>query len=55
MGSSEAKLFSLVYDVFAITEYVDVFLSIGYHCCAFYDIPYKVIFSFRNVKPIKRD
>ncbi|KAH7714269.1 Protein Y11D7A.9 [Aphelenchoides avenae] len=49
------RCITYMYDVFAITEYVDVFLSIGYHCCAFYDIRYKVIFSFRNVKPVKRD
>jgi len=39
-----------VYDVFAIAEYIDVFLTISYHCCAFFDIRHKVIFSIRDVK-----
>uniref|UniRef100_A0A915DMF5 CWH43-like N-terminal domain-containing protein n=1 Tax=Ditylenchus dipsaci TaxID=166011 RepID=A0A915DMF5_9BILA len=29
------KCITIMYDVFAITEYVDVFLSMAYHCCAF--------------------
>ncbi|MCP9265759.1 hypothetical protein DINM_021140 [Dirofilaria immitis] len=38
---------NIPYDVFAICEYVGVFLNIAYHGCAFYDIRYKVIFSVR--------
>ncbi|CAG9540186.1 unnamed protein product [Cercopithifilaria johnstoni] len=38
------------YDVFAICEYVGVFLNIAYHGCAFYDIRYKAIFSVRLVE-----
>ncbi|EFO27906.1 hypothetical protein LOAG_00567 [Loa loa] len=38
------------YEVFAICEYVGVFLNIAYHGCAFYDIRYKVIFSVRLVE-----
>ncbi|KAM3725743.1 Post-GPI attachment to proteins factor [Dirofilaria immitis] len=38
---------TVAYDVFAICEYVGVFLNIAYHGCAFYDIRYKVIFSVR--------
>lgn len=38
------------YDVFAICEYLGVFLNIAYHGCAFYDIRYKVIFSVRLVE-----
>ncbi|KAI1708268.1 frag1/DRAM/Sfk1 family domain-containing protein [Ditylenchus destructor] len=49
------KCITMMYDVFAITEYVDVFLSIAYHCCAFFDIRYKVIFTIKHVKRIKRD
>uniref|UniRef100_A0AC35GPY5 Ovule protein n=1 Tax=Panagrolaimus sp. PS1159 TaxID=55785 RepID=A0AC35GPY5_9BILA len=45
----------VMYDIFAITEYVDVFLSIIYHSCAFYDIRHKVIFSIRHVKNVKKD
>ncbi|VDN03819.1 unnamed protein product [Thelazia callipaeda] len=37
------------YDVFAICEYIAVFLNIAYHGCAFYDIRYKVIFSVRLI------
>uniref|UniRef100_A0A914C3L0 CWH43-like N-terminal domain-containing protein n=1 Tax=Acrobeloides nanus TaxID=290746 RepID=A0A914C3L0_9BILA len=44
-----------VYDVFAITEYCDVFLSIAYHSCAYFDIRHKVIFSIRKVKKVKND
>ncbi|KAI6178597.1 hypothetical protein M3Y98_00518000 [Aphelenchoides besseyi] len=47
------KCITYMYDIFAITEYVDVFLSIAYHCCAFFDIRHKVVFSIRNVKKIK--
>jgi hypothetical protein len=35
--------------VFAICEYVGVFLNIAYHGCAFFDIRYKVLFSVRIV------
>uniref|UniRef100_A0A0R3RM24 G protein-coupled receptor n=1 Tax=Elaeophora elaphi TaxID=1147741 RepID=A0A0R3RM24_9BILA len=38
------------YDVFAICEYIGVFLNIAYHGCAFYDIRYKAIFSVRLVE-----
>ncbi|KAK0401473.1 hypothetical protein QR680_015807 [Steinernema hermaphroditum] len=38
------------YDVFALCEYIDVFLNIAYHGCAFLDIRYKVIFSVRQSK-----
>ncbi|KAE9552350.1 hypothetical protein FO519_004433 [Halicephalobus sp. NKZ332] len=46
---------TFMYDVFAITEYADVFLSMLYHFCAFFDIRYKVIFSIRYVKRLKED
>ncbi|CAD5210100.1 unnamed protein product [Bursaphelenchus xylophilus] len=49
------KCITYMYDIFAITEYVDVFLSIAYHCCAFFDIRYKVIFSIRSVKHVKQN
>uniref|UniRef100_A0A7E4VBB6 Post-GPI attachment to proteins factor 2 n=1 Tax=Panagrellus redivivus TaxID=6233 RepID=A0A7E4VBB6_PANRE len=48
------KCITFMYDVFAIMEYTDVFLSIAYHSCAFYDIRHKVIFSIREVKKPKR-
>nr|CRZ21704.1 Bm6293 [Brugia malayi] len=38
------------YEVFAICEYIGVFLNIAYHGCAFYDIRYKVIFSVHDHK-----
>uniref|UniRef100_A0A1I8EQP6 CWH43-like N-terminal domain-containing protein n=1 Tax=Wuchereria bancrofti TaxID=6293 RepID=A0A1I8EQP6_WUCBA len=38
------------YEVFAICEYIGVFLNIAYHGCAFYDIRYKVIVSVRLVE-----
>uniref|UniRef100_A0A1I7VYT9 CWH43-like N-terminal domain-containing protein n=1 Tax=Loa loa TaxID=7209 RepID=A0A1I7VYT9_LOALO len=41
---------NIPYEVFAICEYVGVFLNIAYHGCAFYDIRYKVIFSVRLVE-----
>uniref|UniRef100_A0A8R1TTB6 CWH43-like N-terminal domain-containing protein n=1 Tax=Onchocerca volvulus TaxID=6282 RepID=A0A8R1TTB6_ONCVO len=41
---------TVAYDVFAICEYVGVFLNIAYHGCAFYDIRYKVIFSVRFIE-----
>nr|CAD2205014.1 unnamed protein product [Meloidogyne enterolobii] len=44
------KCITIMYDVFAIAEYIDVFLTISYHCCAFFDIRHKVIFSIRDVK-----
>jgi len=49
------KCITIMYDVFAMSEYADVFLSIAYHSCAFYDIRYKVIFSIRKVKRSKVD
>uniref|UniRef100_A0A0K0G158 Post-GPI attachment to proteins factor 2-like n=1 Tax=Strongyloides venezuelensis TaxID=75913 RepID=A0A0K0G158_STRVS len=45
------KCITVMYDIFALTEYTDFFLNITYHCCAFLDIRHKVIFSIRNVKP----
>ncbi|VDK82558.1 unnamed protein product [Litomosoides sigmodontis] len=42
------------YDVFAICEYVEVFLNIAYHGCAFYDIRYKVIFAVRHVEDARQ-
>ncbi|KAF7632325.1 hypothetical protein Mgra_00008250, partial [Meloidogyne graminicola] len=44
------KCITIMYDVFAITEYIDVFLTISYHCCAFFDIRHKVIFSVKDDK-----
>ncbi|KAI6241395.1 Frag1/DRAM/Sfk1 family-containing protein [Aphelenchoides fujianensis] len=48
------KCMTYMYDVFAITEYVDVFLSIIYHSCALFDIRHKVVFSIRSVKKVKQ-
>ncbi len=45
---------TLMYDVFAVSEYLDVFLTIAYHCGAFFDIRYKVVFSVRRVKPVSK-
>lgn len=45
-----SKNFISAYDVFAISEYVGVFLNIAYHGCAYFDIRYKVIFSVRLVE-----
>jgi len=44
------KCVTIAYDVFAICEYVGVFLNIAYHGCAFFDIRYKVLFSVRLVE-----
>ncbi|KAL3114641.1 hypothetical protein niasHT_016272 [Heterodera trifolii] len=44
------KCITIMYDVFAVAEYIDVFLTIAYHCCAFFDIRYKVIFSWCKFK-----
>ncbi|CAI4226833.1 unnamed protein product [Auanema sp. JU1783] len=33
------------YELFALTEYADAFISTAYHCCAFFDIRYKVLFK----------
>ncbi|EJW88895.1 hypothetical protein WUBG_00190 [Wuchereria bancrofti] len=41
---------NIPYEVFAICEYIGVFLNIAYHGCAFYDIRYKVIVSVRLVE-----
>uniref|UniRef100_A0A1I7ZKN9 Frag1/DRAM/Sfk1 family-domain-containing protein n=1 Tax=Steinernema glaseri TaxID=37863 RepID=A0A1I7ZKN9_9BILA len=39
------KCITFMYEVFALSEYVDVFLNIAFHGCAFLDIRHKVIFS----------
>uniref|UniRef100_A0AC35TUL0 Post-GPI attachment to proteins factor 3 n=1 Tax=Rhabditophanes sp. KR3021 TaxID=114890 RepID=A0AC35TUL0_9BILA len=48
------KCITVMYDVFALTEYCDFLLNITYHCCAFFDIRHKVVFSVKNVKPISK-
>uniref|UniRef100_A0A1I8AJ20 Post-GPI attachment to proteins factor 2 n=1 Tax=Steinernema glaseri TaxID=37863 RepID=A0A1I8AJ20_9BILA len=39
------RCITIAYDIFALCEYVDVFLNIAYHGCAFLDIRYKVVFA----------
>ncbi|EGT45060.1 hypothetical protein CAEBREN_08891 [Caenorhabditis brenneri] len=43
------------YEMFALVEYLDVFMVIFYHgCCVYWDIQHKVIFSVRlNKNPTK--
>ncbi|KAK0425881.1 hypothetical protein QR680_009437 [Steinernema hermaphroditum] len=47
------KCITFMYEVFAVSEYVDVFLNITFHGCAFLDIRYKVVFSVQHVAPAK--
>ncbi|MFH4973790.1 hypothetical protein AB6A40_000499 [Gnathostoma spinigerum] len=44
---------TVAYDIFAICEYIGVFLNVFYHGCAFFDIRYKVFFCVRHVKDIQ--
>ncbi|CAI2351367.1 unnamed protein product [Caenorhabditis sp. 36 PRJEB53466] len=47
--------FTWAYELFALIEYLDVFMVIFYHgCCVYWDIQHKVIFSVRYNKPPKR-
>uniref|UniRef100_A0A1I7TDV6 CWH43-like N-terminal domain-containing protein n=1 Tax=Caenorhabditis tropicalis TaxID=1561998 RepID=A0A1I7TDV6_9PELO len=40
------------YELFALVEYLDVFMVIFYHgCCVYWDIQHKVVFSVRLNKP----
>ncbi|CAP22924.1 Protein CBG01704 [Caenorhabditis briggsae] len=47
--------FTWAYELFALVEYLDVFMVIFYHgCCVYWDIQHKVVFSVRlNVPPKK--
>ncbi|TKR92953.1 hypothetical protein L596_007502 [Steinernema carpocapsae] len=47
------KCISIMYEIFALSEYIDVFLNIAFHGCAFLDIRYKVVFSVKHVSPVK--
>lgn len=44
------KCIAIMYELFAVTEYADVLLTIAYHCCALFDIRHKVVFSIRKCK-----